>query len=221
MKKFLLLLFSIICSINIEAQGDRIGISIGATNYVTDTDLLFSKSSTGYTFGVFATKEFNERSELFMEINYNSHFVKFIGRENELATPEDIKFKLERMSIPFSYNYSYLILDDFKFGVNVGPSFEFYHDYQLTDESKYDYLLDPLLIPSQDLRFDTLSSDDTISFNMLILFGLNIEYQENLMVSLRYYYGITNPYRRSNFYSTVVETSGKDSYFSFILTYFI
>tara|TARA_R110002096_G_scaffold132257_1_gene282487 strand:- start:1307 stop:1969 length:663 start_codon:yes stop_codon:yes gene_type:complete len=218
MKKYFVIFF-FTCSLSIVAQQDRIGISVGATNYVTNTDLLFSKSSTGYTFGVFATKEFNERSALFIEINYNSHFVKFIGRENELAIPEDIKFKLERISIPFSYNYSYLLLDEFKFGLNVGPSFEFYHDYKLTDESKEDYLLDPFLIPAQDLRFDTLSDDNTISFNMLILFGLNVQYKENFMASFRYYYGITNTYRRSPFYSTVVETSGKDSYFSFITTY--
>ncbi|MEP5601594.1 MAG: outer membrane beta-barrel protein [Algibacter sp.] len=219
MKNVLVSLFFMF-SIYLVAQEDRFGVTIGATNYITDTDLLFSKSSTGFTFGVFATKEFNERSALFMEINYSRHFVKFVGRENELATPEDIKFNLERVSVPFSYNYSYLILDNFNFGVNVGPSFELYHDYKLTDESKEGYLLDPLLIPAQDLRFDILSDDNTISFNMLILFGLNVQYKENLMASLRYYYGVTNPYRRSPFYSTLVETSGKESYFTFTLTYF-
>jgi hypothetical protein len=216
----ILALFFIIISVPLMAQEDRIGFTIGATNYITDTDLLFSKSSTGYTFGVFATKEFNERSALFMEINYSRHFVNFVGREEELAKPEDVKFNLERISIPLSYNYSYLILDDFKFGVNVGPSFEVYHDYNVVDQKKELYFLDPLLIPAGDLRFDTLSSDDTISFNMLILFGLNVDYQDRFMASLRYYHGITNPYRRSPFYSTVVETSGKESYFSFSLTYF-
>ena len=58
MKKYFVIFF-FTCSLSIVAQQDRIGISVGATNYVTNTDLLFSKSSTGYTFGVFATKEFN------------------------------------------------------------------------------------------------------------------------------------------------------------------
>lgn len=213
-------LWVFIFSISIYAQDDRLGFTVGATNYITDTDLLFSKSGTGFTFGLMATTEFSERSALFVEINYARHFVKFVGRVDELAKPEDVKFNLERISIPFSYNYSYLILDDFKYGVNVGPAFEFYHDFNVVDESKEAYLLDPLSVPAGDLRFDTLSSNDTISFNMLILIGLNVQYQESFMASLKYYHGITDPYRRSPFYSTVVETSGKDSYFAFTLTYF-
>ncbi|WP_203256529.1 porin family protein [Hyunsoonleella ulvae] len=219
MRKFLCLI-PLLSFLNLFAQEDRLGISVGATNYITDASWLFSKSGTGYTFGVVATREFTERSALFIEINYSKHFVKFIGRETETSNPEDIKFNLERFSVPFFYNYSYLIKNDFKFGVTIGPSFEFYHDYRVVDESKEEYLLDPLYVAAQRLQFDSLSTDDTISFNLYASLGLNVQYQENFMVSLRYYYGITDPYRRALDVSPVVDIEGQDSYFTFTVSYF-
>ncbi|MEW4922477.1 outer membrane beta-barrel protein [Algibacter sp. 2305UL17-15] len=215
-----LVLVLFLYSFNFFAQEDRLGITVGATNYITDASWLFSKSSIGYTIGLIATREFNERSALFVEMNYSAHFVKFVGRETESSAPEDVKFKLERISVPFFYNYSYLIKEDFKFGVTLGPSFEFYHDYRIVDESKELYLLDPLYVPASRLQFDTLSGNDTISFNLYAALGLNVQYQENLMASLRYYYGITDPYRRALDTSPIIEISGKDSYFTFTVSYF-
>lgn len=219
MRKFFIFCFLII-STNVVAQGGRFGITVGATNYITDTNWLFSKSGTGFTFGAVGSKEFSERFELFVEINYNQHRVKFVGRENETATPEDIKFKLEEFSIPFIINYNYLLLEDFRFGVNLGPSFHFIHNYVLLDETKGSYFLDPLLTEPKYLEFDTYSANEDISFNMFAVFGLNIQYHKSLMASLRYCYGITDPYRRAPVVTPVLDISGKDSYYSFTITYF-
>lgn len=198
----------------------RFGVTIGATNYITDASYLFSKSSTGFTVGVLGTAELSERFELFFEINYNKHFVKFVGRENQLAEPRDIKFNLQNISIPILLNYSYLIKDDYKLGVNIGPSFDLLYNYNLVNESEFDYVLDPLYVEPYDLEFDT-RSDGKISFNMFVAFGLNFQYNERFMTSLRYYYGITDPYRNSPVFSPVIDITGRDSYFAWTFTYFI
>ena len=210
--------FLILFSTITFAQDTKFGITVGATNYVTDTNLLFSKSAIGFTIGGMMKTEFNDRSQLLLELNYNSHFVNFVGRKNELATPEDIKFKLEEISIPVSYNYSFIVLDEFRFGINAGPSFHFIHEYKIVDESKEQYLLDPLQAQANDLLFDT--RNDEMSFNIFLALGLSIQYKDSLMANLKYYYGITDPYRRAPIYSTVLDISGKDSFLAFSVTYF-
>lgn len=203
-----------------QSQYDRFGIQFGLTNYITDTNMLFSKSDTGFTFGVVGTKSFSKRFELSAEINLSQHRVKFIGRETQTSDPEEIKFKLEEVSIPFILNYNYLLLEDFKFGINLGPSVHFIHNFVLIDDSKESFYLDPLLTKTKNVEFDTYSAKEDISFNMFLAMGLNVQYNESLMASLRYYYGITDPYRRAPIYSPLFEISGKDSYYSFTMTYF-
>lgn len=209
----------ILFSISINAQDTKFGFTLGATNYITDTNYLFSKSGIGITGGFMVNREYNDRSSLLLEINYNEHYFKLIGRETAESTPEDIKFKLPEFSIPLIYNYNYLLLDDFKFGVSAGPSLHFIHDINIVDESKELYLLEPFQTLPKNLQFDTYGEGD-LSFNMFLAFGLSAQYQDNIMANFRYYYGITDPYRRSPVYSTVVDISGKDSYFSFAVTYF-
>jgi hypothetical protein len=217
MRKALLGCF-LIYSLGVLGQENRFGITFGTTNYITDTNWLFSKSGVGFTLGAMGTKSFSDRFELFIEINYNYHRVDFVGRETATSIPEDIRFRLEEFGIPIIINYNYLLLEDFRLGVNAGPSFHFIHNYVLLDETKESYLLDPLLTEPKYLEFDTYNDD--ISFNMFAVFGLNVQYQENFMASLRYYYGITDPYRRAPVVSPVLDISGQDSYFSFTITYF-
>ncbi len=219
MKKNFTLCF-VLLPIMLLAQGTKFGATIGATNYISDTNYLFSKSGTGFTVGLMVNRQYNDRSSLILEINYNEHHFKLTGRENEQSTPEYIKFKLPEFSIPLIYNYNYLLLDDFKLGVSAGPSLHFMHDILLVDESKAGYLLDPFGVFPHELQFDTYSSKGDISFNLFLALGLSAQYKDNIMANLRYYYGITDPYRRSPVYSTVVDISGKDSYFSLTITYF-
>lgn len=220
MKNIFTLCF-ILLSTSLLAQGTKFGATIGATNYTTDTNYLFSKSGTGFTFGLMVNRVYNDRSSLFLEFNYNEHYFKILGRETEQSSSEYIKFKLPEFSIPLIYNYNYLLLDNFKLGINAGPSLHFIHNIILVDESKEPYLLDPFQVFPSELEFDTYSSEGTISFNMFLAFGLSAQYQNNIMANLRYYYGITDPYRRSPvFIQGVGTTKGKDSYFSFTITYF-
>ncbi len=216
MKK-LFIVIVVLWSCSLFAQSGRFGVTIGATNYITKADFLFAKSGIGYTFGGMGSVFISERSEFFMELGYSRHFVKFIGRENELSAPEDIKFNLESTYINFVYDYSYLITDDFRFGVNVGPSFSFLYDYKLVDDSKGDYVLDPLYMSPQSMRIDTLK--DELSANVFVTVGLSAEYR-TLRCNLRYYYGVTDPYRKAPFVSPAIEIKGRDSYTALTFTYF-
>jgi len=217
MKKIIIYCFLLISTITYSQLDGRFGIKVGATNYITDTNLLFSKSGIGLTIGLLGTVEFNESFELFTEINYNRHTVKLIGRSEPLAIPEDLKFTLENFSVPFLLNYSFFKKDDFKLGVLVGPSFHFIYEYSIKD-SKSEYILDPLNATTDDLLFD--SRNEKLSFNIFAAVGISAQYTEKYMVNLRYYYGITDPYRKAPVFSRISDIKGQDSYFSITATYF-
>lgn len=195
----------------------RFGVTVGATNYSPGANFLFSKSAPGYKVGFIGTVIISEKFEVFVEINYAKHFMKFIGRKDQLAAPEDIKFNLETINVPFILDYTVLNLDDeWFFGINAGPSLSFLYDYNLVDEAKSDYVLDPLYSTPSDLEFD--SNKEEISFNAFIAFGVSVEYNR-FMATFKYNKGITDPYRNINLYSPVMELKGKDNYFEFSLVY--
>jgi len=213
---FYLLLFSFLA----YSQSDgRFGLTLGTTNYITDSNILFSKSGIGYKFGLISALEFSKHSELFFEINYNKHFVKLIGRENELSAPQDLKFNLENIAFEAVYNYNYIALDDFRLGINAGPSFSFFYEYVLTnsDSDKGEYLLDPFYVSPRSLTFDSIN--EQISFNLFLSIGLSAQYNF-LMVNLKYYRSITDPYRSIPL-DSFIEIKGKDSYLSLNLTFFL
>jgi len=184
MKKIIIYCFLLISTITYSQLDGRFGIKVGATNYITDTNLLFSKSGI---------------------------------RSEPLAIPEDLKFTLENFSVPFLLNYSFFKKDDFKLGVLVGPSFHFIYEYSIKD-SKSEYTLDPLNATTDDLLFD--SRNEKLSFNIFAAVGISAQYTEKYMVNLRYYYGITDPYRKAPVFSRISDIKGQDSYFSITATYF-
>lgn len=197
----------------------RFGVTVGATNYSPGANFLFSKSAPGFKVGMIGTVFISEKFEIFVEMNYARHFMKFVGRKDQLATPEDIKFKLETFNVPFILDYTVLNLDDeWFFGINAGPSLSFLYDYNIVDDAKRDYVLDPLYTSPKDLQFD--SSKENISFNAFIALGVSVEYNR-FMATLRYNKGITDPYRSINLYSPVLELKGKDNYFEFSLVYLL
>ena len=201
------------------AQYDgKFGLTLGATNYITDTNLLSSKSGTGFTIGAMSVSEFNENFTFVLEFNYNYHNVTFVGRENELADPEDLKFNLQEFSIPMTFNYFFYEVNYFKFGINAGPALNFVHEFNLNDASKENYVLDPLYASPSDLAFDT--ANDEISFNVFAAVGLCVQYDEVIMANLKYYHGLTDPYRQAPIVGIRDDIEGQDSYFTFGLTYF-
>lgn len=202
---------------NSIAQLDgRFGVTIGATNYVTDTNFISSKSSTGFTVGMTGTAIFSDKFELLLGINYYNHRVKFIGRETPTSPTEEINFNLQNIGIPAVINYTFFELKDFRFGVNLGPVATFYYGYS-TSDSKSEYLLDPLQGEARIMNFD--NNADSISFNAFVSMGLSAQYNR-FMCNLNYNKGITDPYRKAPIYSPVIDIEGKDSYVSFTITYF-
>lgn len=196
----------------------RAGITVGTTNYVTDTNLLFSKSGTGYTIGLLSTIDFSERLEIFLSIDFNSHRMKFVGKETEISEQEDIKFKLDEVAIPILLNYNVAIIDeDIKIGVFAGPAFHFIHNYKVIDDAKATYLLEPLLASPSNLRFD--ESNGKPSFNVFGSVGLSAQYNNRIVAQLKYSQSITDPYRQAPIFSNFVDISGQDSIITFSLTY--
>ncbi len=195
----------------------RFGVTAGITNYMTDTDFLFSKSSIGYSLGITGTTIFSEKLELFLEMNYTKNMVYLVGRESELAPPEDIKFKLENINIPLVLDYTVLNLnDEWYFGLNTGVSASLIYEYNLVDESKENYILEPLYTNPYYLKFDT--NNEKISFNAFLIMGVSVEYLQ-VLLNLRYYRGLSDPYRNAPVYSTVMDITGRDSYFALSFTY--
>jgi len=219
MKKvfFSIFLFMSLHSYSQLFDGDTsFGISVGLTNYITDTDFLFSKSGTGFTVGLVSKMDFNDRSELLVELSYARHFVKLIGREDALAVPEDLKFDLENFNTSALFNYNYLVKDEYQLGVIAGPSLGLFYEYKIVDDSKAGYVLDPLLATPNDLLFDT--RNEQISLNTFFAFGLTAQYNDMLMANFRYYYGLSDPYRNAPVVA-IIDLEGKDSYFAFTLSY--
>ncbi|KGO92731.1 outer membrane beta-barrel protein [Flavobacterium subsaxonicum] len=219
MKKVLLFNF-LLFALTIHAQYDsRFGVTAGANEYYMKGDFLFSRSNTGFTIGLVGTIPISENSEILTEITVSRHRMEFIGRENELASPEWIKFHLDRSNVSFIYDYDILhfLDDDLAIGFCAGPSFAFFGNFIPTDKSKEGYLLDPYGMDTEYMRLDGYG--ETMAFNVLAAFGPSVRYV-NLEGSLRYYKGITDTYRNFPGSSPYTQFTGKDSYLSFTLTYY-
>ena len=218
MKKIVLFLMSFVSLHAFSQLEGRFGFTGGATQYNTNTNMLLSKSGTGFSVGLVGTAEINDVFRVLTEINYNRHSTRFTGRENNNSPTEDISFKIENFSVPILAEYNFYKHDDFFFSFQAGPSLHFIYDYTLKDYTYEDHVLDPFYASPQYLQFDTRR--DEISINIFAAAGLNADYDDNFRLGLRYYYGITDPYRHSNLYS-VEEITGQDSYFALKFTYFL
>lgn len=222
-KRFLTLVALLFSTYNLFAQAEgRFGLTFGGSNYITDSDVVFTKSQPGFCLGMIGSVYIGDRFELLAELNYTQNYTKFVGRETKLSEPEDIKFKMSNINIPFIMNYNFSNLKkDFVFGVQAGPSVSFLHSYTLVDDSKEDYFLDPIYIKPKDLAFD--DENERISFNAFFALGASVSYDEDWMCSFRYYKGLTDAYRQAPFYVALddVKVSSKESYFTLSFTYFI
>lgn len=193
------------------------GLTIGGTNYITDSSLLFSKSGTGFLVGFTGSVRFSEKAELFVTLSYARHSSQFIGKQDPFAVQEEIPFHLEQTSVPFIFNYNFIEFhNDYKIGVFAGPSFNFFYNWDVTDDSKNGYLLEPLLATTDDLRFDR----EDISFNLYGGMGLSAQYLDKILILFKYERSITDPYRRVPIFSNFLDITGADTILSISATYF-
>jgi len=195
---------------------DRFGVTVGATNYIMDTNFISSKSATGFLVGATSGIGLSDSFEVLVDMNLNYHRVKLLGRENETATPEDLNFNMQNLGLSTHIHYKFLEKEELTFGLNLGATGTIFYGYNTNHENE-SYLIDPLQIAVTYMNFDKWS--DVGLLNAFVSFGLSAQY-ENFMANLRYYKGVTNPYRHTPVYSPYVEFTGKDNYWSFTITYF-
>lgn len=199
-----------------EFGDDRFGVNIGVTNYIMDTNFISSKSAPGFLVGVTGSVPLSDSFEVLAEINFNNHRVKLVGRETETSQPKDLNFYMQNFGVSALIHYKLLELEDFTFGLNLGPTATLLYGYK-TKDSNSGYLIDPLYIETRYMDFD--SWNEQISFNAFVSLGLSAQY-DSFMANLRYYKGITDPYRNTPVYSPFMELKGKDNYWAFSITYF-
>lgn len=217
------ILFFILLSFNIYSQNGafdgRFGITAGYTNYALDSNVLFTKSQPGYLIGIVGTAEFTEDLEFSIGLNYVHHRMIFVGKADLDAEPEDLKFTLENFDVPFVLNYNFLSFNDdnLKIGVNAGFTVSFAQQYIPADNSKENYILEPLNLQVKYLNFD--QENERISINTYIPLGFRVEYH-NLACNLRYNMGLSDPFKNAPFYNMAYETKAKQNYFSLSFTYF-
>ena len=195
----------------------RFGITAGYTNYVLDTNVLFTKSQPGYLIGVVGTAEFTDYLELSVGLNYVHHRMIFIGKSDLEGEPENLNFKLENFDFPFILNYNFFDNDKWKFGVNVGFTFSLLQQYNYSNESTENYILDPINLDEKYLNFDR--ENETISYNTYVPFGVGAEFN-NIVCNFRYNMGLSDPFRQATFYNTAFETKAKQNFYSVSFTYF-
>lgn len=218
-----LVLLLILLSSSIYSQDGmfdgRFGITAGYTNYALDSNVLFTKSQPGYLVGIVATAEFTDDLELLMGMNYVHHRMKFIGKEDQDAEPEDLKFSLDNLDVPFILNYKFLRFDNdnIKIGVNAGITLSFFQRYILSNSSKENYILEPFALEVKYMDFDNMN--EKISINTYIPIGITVEYYD-VACNLKYNKGWSDPFKNAPFYNTVYETKAKQNYFSLSFTYF-
>ena len=215
-KLCLLLLFPLI-SFGQEFGESRLGINLGATNYIMDTNFLSSKSATGVTLGLAFGYPLNFDSlELIAEINLNNHRVKLVSRETLLGDPRDVNYFLQNINAAVLLHYKVHETDDFTFGVYAGPTFAIGYSYMSNNDGGF-VLIDPLGLEARYLDIDGFNS--TPGYNFFATLGVSAQY-DDFMASLRYNKGLTYPYRNIPVFSPFQELTGKDNYWAFIITYF-
>ncbi|WP_075341292.1 porin family protein [Tenacibaculum agarivorans] len=197
----------------------RIGVTGGATYFMSDPNYLETKSSVGFSLGLIYALELSDSFDLFIGLNYNRHNLKLLGRENSVATTiEEIGYNLENFSVPVLINYNYYVTRNSDFGISIGPTTDFGYKYNIVDSEKESYLLTPFNINTRNLNFN--AGNTNIPINLFLTIGLNAQYLDKFMASVRYHHGLTNPHRNSPASIPPVVPNGTDSYVTLKFTYF-
>jgi len=152
-----------------------------------------------------------------MGINYFQHYTTLIGKETELSEPEDLKFKVSTLNVPLVFDYIYLLKDDFKLGVNIGTAISFFHEFEVLDNSKEQYLLDPISLNAVDLGLRT--DGDELQLNTYYSFGTNIQ-NDYFKLEISYNKNLSKPYKNIPIRNEYLVPSGKDSFVALTVTYF-
>lgn len=220
MKRLFLLFLLSLPVLGFSQQESRWGLIAGANEYYLKADFLSSKSGVGFTFGTVATVPVHEYSEILAELTFNRFSTELMGRQDALSSPEWIKFNADRINLAVLYDYNIIHFnddEDFSLGVVGGPTLSFLSNYSVADEGKQDYLLSPFDTPTETLLLDDYS-EQTLC-NIYATLGITGRYL-NWEASLRYNFGLTDPFRKLENETPGISTKGSNDYMGFQLTFF-
>ena len=195
----------------------KFGVTIGTNIFNPKTNFISSKPGIGFNVGINSTAFISNHFEFTMGINYFQHYTTLLGRETELSETEDLKFKVATLNVPLVFDYIYLLRDDYKLGFNVGAAVSFFHEFEILDDTKEEYLLDPISLTARDLgiRMD----GDKLQLNTYYSFGTNVQ-NEYFKLEVSYNKSLSNPYKDIAVRHEYLVPSGKDSFIALTLTYF-
>lgn len=220
MKRLFLLFLLSFSVVGFAQDHSRFGILAGVNQFYMKADFLSTKSGGGYTFGVVATVPIHEYSEILTELTYNRFSTELLGRKDELSNPEWIKFYAERINLAVLYDYNIFNFsdDEISLGLCAGPTVSFVSDYNVSDDSKENYLLDPYNMNQDVLRMDVYG--DKVFCNLYGTLGITGRYS-NFEASLRYNLGLTDPFRKLSSDIQDISFKGSNNYLNFQVTYFL
>jgi len=200
-----------------QGNDTEFGVTIGTTMFLPKTNFISTKPGIGFMIGETTRSFISDHVNLNYGISYFQHYTKLLGRENYLAEPEELKFKIATLNVPVSVDYLFLLAERFQLGVNGGVSLSFFHEFESVDTTKEDYLIDPISLTVRDLA---LRKDlEKLDINTYFSLGTSIQ-NDYFRLELSYHNTLSKPYKNVPLRNDILIPSGSDNFFLLSLSYY-
>ena len=160
---------------------NRFGISVGIHQFDIRTNDLVTTKSTSFHGGLSTRGSVGRHFDMIYFLNINRHEVNFVGRENILATTEEIPMKLLAAKIGLLGSYKL---------IEKHLSFEFGSALQLSDKFELESTFNNYILEGYD-TFTANEARQTSRLNVMGIVGISTGFQ-SFKISLQYEYGFTN-----------------------------
>ncbi|MGH1385176.1 hypothetical protein [Kordia sp.] len=183
---FILVVITLLFVTNSFSQGrydsyNRLGISAGFHQFDIRTNDLVTTKSTGFQGGLSTRGTVGRHFDTVYFLYLNFHEMNVLGRENLLATNQEIPFSLLAAKVGVLGSYK---ISEKHFSVEFGPAFQFSDKFEI-DSTFEDYILQ---------GYDTFTAKDarqTSRMNLMGIIGFSAGFQ-SFKVSVQYEYGFSN-----------------------------
>jgi len=220
MKKFLYCAALITCFAATAQKKERnFGISIGVNEYFARPDFISAKSSTGFSIGIVSGYDVTDKSDIVIEAGFAHLTMKFMGNDFGNDNTRWLDFHNNRLFLNLLYYYDVYHSDgrDFIVGVHGGVGTHYINNFAVKGKDNAAYTLEPYGIDALDMKISKYT--DGAEFNPFLSAGINMRYKF-AEVNLRYYKGLTSPYRSLGNDGSPVKFGGVDDYMSLTFNFY-